>query len=88
MADGLEEQGYPGPADSLLRAAKAVEKSGYLGGANLQVVADALKRAEKIPALELDAATLRGAGRKVQQAQNSKSLTPAPPSRQVEGSEL
>ncbi|GAC1371347.1 MAG: hypothetical protein NVSMB30_10920 [Hymenobacter sp.] len=76
LVEGLAEHGYPGPADSLSRAAKAVEKSAYLGGANLQAVAEALTRAEKIPALAEDAATLRGAGRSLQQVQR----TVAPPS--------
>ncbi|GAB3242841.1 hypothetical protein GCM10027346_39240 [Hymenobacter seoulensis] len=85
LVEGLEEQGYPGPADSLSRAAKAVEKSSYLGGANLQAVAEALTRAEKIPALADDAATLRGAGRSLQEAQRIASLPP--PGREHEGPE-
>ncbi|GAA3932113.1 Fic/DOC family protein [Hymenobacter algoricola] len=71
LVEGLNEQGYPGPADSLLRAAKAVEKSAYLGGANLEAVAGALGRAEKIPALAEDAAALRWAGRSLQEIQRS-----------------
>lgn len=85
LADGLEEQGYPGPADSLSRAAKAVEKSAYLGGANLQAVADALNRAEKIPALADDAAMLRGAGRSLQEAQ--RTVASAKPGLEYEGPE-
>ncbi|SHM10505.1 Fic/DOC family protein [Hymenobacter psychrotolerans] len=85
LVDGLEEQGYPGPADSLLRAAKAVEKSAYLGGANLQAVAEALTRAEKIPALADDAATLRGAGRSMQEVQ--RTVAPPMPGREDEGPE-
>ncbi|GAA4388877.1 Fic/DOC family protein [Hymenobacter koreensis] len=85
LVEGLEEQGYPGPADSLSRAAKAVEKSAYLGGANLQAVADALTRAEKIPALADDAAALRSAGRGLQEAQR---LVASPtPGRENEGPE-
>ncbi|MBG8555825.1 Fic/DOC family protein [Hymenobacter guriensis] len=85
LVEGLEEQGYPGPADSLLRAAKAVEKSSYLGGANLQAVSEALTRAEKIPALSDDAAALRGAGRSLQQAQ--RSIAPPTPGRENDGPE-
>lgn len=85
LVDGLEEQGYPGPADSLLRAAKAVEKSAYLGGANLQAVAEALTRAEKTPALADDAATLRSAGRILQEAQ--RAVTPPTPGRENDGPE-
>lgn len=84
---GLEEQGYPGPADSLLRAAKAMEKSAYLGGANLQAVAEALTRAEKIPALAEDAANLRSAGRSLQEAQRSLEPATEPASRDPEGPE-
>ena len=85
LVEGLEEQGYPGPADSLARAAKAVEKSAYLGGANLQAVAQALTKAEKIPALADDAANLRSAGRGLQEAQR---LVASPvPSRENEGPE-
>ncbi|SFQ81373.1 hypothetical protein [Hymenobacter arizonensis] len=85
LVDGLEEQGYPGPADSLSRAAKAVEKSAYLGGANLQAVAEALTRAEKIPALADETATLRGAGRSLQEA--LRPVAPAQPGRENDGPE-
>ncbi|MCB2380235.1 Fic family protein [Hymenobacter sp. BT635] len=85
LVDGLEEQGYPGPADSLLRAAKAVEKSAYLGGANLQAVVEALTRAEKIPALAEEAAALRGVGRSLQEVQ--RSVAPAKPGQENEGPE-
>ncbi|GAA4506774.1 hypothetical protein GCM10023172_36450 [Hymenobacter ginsengisoli] len=87
VVEGLEEQGYPGPADSLLRAAKAVEKSAYLGGANLQAVAEALTRAERIPALAEDAANLRSAGRSLQEAQRSMGPATEPASRAAEGPE-
>lgn len=87
LAEGLEEQGYPGPADSLSRAAKAIEKSAYLGGANLQAVAEAITRAEKIPALVEDAAGLRGAGRRLQEAQRTLGASHEPASRAVEGPE-
>ncbi|WP_426491502.1 Fic/DOC family protein [Hymenobacter sp. 102] len=85
LVEGLKEQGYPGPADSLSRAAKAVEKSAYLGGANLQAVTEALSRAEKIPALADDAAALRGAGRSLQEAQ--RNLAPSKPAQEKEGVE-
>jgi hypothetical protein len=85
LVEGLEEHGYPGPADSLSRAAKAVEKSAYLGGANLQAVAEALTKAEKIPALADEAATLRGAGRRLQEEQ--RTVVPAKPGRENEGPE-
>jgi fido (protein-threonine AMPylation protein) len=85
LVEGLEEQGYPGPADSLARAAKAVEKSAYLGGANLQAVAEALARAGKIPALADDAATLRKAGRSLQEAQ--RTVAPANSGRENIGPE-
>lgn len=85
LVEGLEEQGYPGPADSLSRAAKAVEKYAYLGGANLQAVSEALTRAEKIPVLAEDAAALRGAGRSLQQAQ--RSVAPLTPGRENDGPE-
>ena len=87
LSEGLEEQGYPGPADSLLRAARAVEKSAYLGGANLQAVTEALTRAEKMPTLAEDAATLRAAGRSLQEAQKSLAQAPTPLSREAEGPE-
>jgi fido (protein-threonine AMPylation protein) len=87
LSEGLEEQGYPGPADSLLRAAKAVEKSPYLGGANLQAVAEVLTRAEKISALAEDAATLRTAGRSLQEAQRGAGLATEPASRAMDGPE-
>jgi hypothetical protein len=87
LSEGLEEQGYPGPADSLLRASKAVEKSTYLGGANLQAVKEVLTRAEKMPALAEDAAALRIAGRSMQEAQRSVMPGPASPSQQAEGPE-
>lgn len=85
LVEGLEEQGYPGPADSLSRAAKAVEKSSYLGGANLQAVSEALTRAEKIPALTDDATALRGAGRSLQETQ--RSVAPPAPGRDNDGPE-
>jgi uncharacterized protein YqfA (UPF0365 family) len=62
-----------------------VEKSAYLGGANLQAVAEALIRAEKIPALADEAATLRGAGRSLQEVQ--RTVVPAKPGRENEGPE-
>jgi fido (protein-threonine AMPylation protein) len=71
LSEGLDEQGYPGPADSLLRTAKNVEKLNYLGGANLQAVSEALTRAEKIPELAVEAATLRGVGRGLQEVQRT-----------------
>ncbi|WP_156126545.1 Fic/DOC family protein [Hymenobacter sp. DG25B] len=85
LSEGLDEQGYPGPADTLLRTAKNVEKLNYLGGANLQAVAEALTRAEKIPALAEEAAILRGAGRSLQEAQ--RTATSPAPSRENEGLE-
>jgi hypothetical protein len=87
LSEGLDEQGYPGPADNLLRAAKAVEKSAYLGGANLQAVTEALTRAEKLPALVQDAVTLRTAGRSLQEIQKGLASAPVPPSREAEGPE-
>ncbi|GAA4363898.1 hypothetical protein GCM10023185_32950 [Hymenobacter saemangeumensis] len=87
LSEGLEEQGYPGPADSLLRTAKAVEKLNYLGGANLQAVAEALARAEKLPALAEDAGILRTAGRGLQETQRLAAGTLSDPTREANGPE-
>ncbi|QKG55030.1 Fic family protein [Hymenobacter sp. BRD67] len=87
LVEGLEVQGYPGPADSLLRAVKAVEKSSYLGGANLHAVSEALTRAEKIPALVETAASVRSAGRSLQEAQRSQGPATKSSNQHVEGPE-
>lgn len=66
---------------------KAVEKLDYLGGAYLQAVSKALAWAGKLPELAEAAASLRSAGRSLQEAQRSTELSTEAAGRVEEGPE-
>lgn len=63
LAEGLDEEGYPGPAGDLVQAAKTVGRQQSLEGTTLHTVSRALKVAEK-------RATLAEAVKRVRQAKD------------------